>query len=173
VKVIYTLVEPDTKKIRYVGRTGDNINHRARLHWVYRYKGSRPIHLWLQTLDAPPPIEVLQEVEDHEWIAAEKYWINLLAQVPTVDLLNVAGHLGRTYTMLPKSAETRAKMSAARKGRPAPWAHGHPTISDETVEAIRRSSATYYELVKQFNVSLGTVSAIKNRRGRFSQGTVE
>jgi hypothetical protein len=145
VKTIYALVEPDTRKIRYVGRTGDKLEHRARLHWVHRNRNDQPVRLWLRTLDVPPPIEILQEVEDHEWIEAERYWIHLLTQVPTVDLLNL------------NSRELKKIKGDSRK------------ITDDQIMLIRNAQGTYRSIGHKLGVSHVTVFNIKHRIGRFAE----
>lgn len=145
VKEIYTLLEPETRKIRYVG-LARSAKERVKSHWRQRNSTYRsPVKEWLCSLSAPPPYEILQVVEDEVGIQAEEYWTTLLRQIDTVDLLNrrdgyrhhpenrakiseaSKGHhvslemrekLSQALTGKHPSEETRRRMSAGRKGRP-------------------------------------------------------
>ena len=74
---IYTLIDPITKEIRYVGKS-DNpkerlIEHIRKNKYIKTYK-----NIWIQSLtkkDLKPILEVVDTVDKTEWSEKEKYWI--------------------------------------------------------------------------------------------------
>jgi hypothetical protein len=124
VAVIYALLD-DGKPV-YVGQTTRHPVCRAWEHWSdahYRkapakgYKGFRDnfeLRAWLRELSEAPTVYVLEEVEDGIRFKAERYYINLLNEIPGITLLNFppSDQTGYRHT-----DETRTKMSASRKGK--------------------------------------------------------
>lgn len=132
---IYTLNDPRTGEVRYVGMT-----HRAaRLYeHVYRPKRERThVACWIKSLsDAGlrPSMVVLEEGVGPSWAERERYWISEMRRL-SVRLTNLTdggeGTLGwspseefrracgvrskRVHTGLKRSPEARARMSAAQK----------------------------------------------------------
>lgn len=159
-KTIYALVHDRT--IRYVGCTGD-VKTRTRLHWSCRFSKNTQVAVWLRTLKEPPTCHVLQEVGDDVAYDAETYWIELLRQVPSVKLLNVSSRRGgqgrsRGYT---HTAETRAKVSAARRGRGYSRTPGHAKLSDEQVRAIRTDTRPRREIATEYEVTVSLIGKIQ------------
>ena len=87
-KSVYALLDQDDA-IRYIGCTGLDIGERSRLHWCAKNKKTSPVAVWLRTLNGPPATYLFQRVNDLTGFSAEAYWINLLKQIPGVNLLNV------------------------------------------------------------------------------------
>lgn len=108
---VYALLGPD-RRPRYVG-VSVSARQRAKTHWQQQKRRVTPLASWLRTLTDPPGIWVIQIVPSAQARAAEAYWIKLLRQIPGVDLLNVE----HTDKRPPMSAETRAKIGAANRGR--------------------------------------------------------
>lgn len=77
--IIYTLAHPITKEIRYVGKT-KNFNKRRYCHNNINYQKSHKTHLasWLKNIlndNLKPIMEIIDIVEDSEWVFTEIYWI--------------------------------------------------------------------------------------------------
>lgn len=112
---IYTLADPRTNLIRYVGKT-DAPASRAKSH----LRRDRSIKAkWIQSLVSAgvhPVLEILDEVPFEEWMLWEQYWITVMRGWG-FDLVNGDnGGLGH-YRL---SAEIVAKISKTLKGRPIP-----------------------------------------------------
>jgi hypothetical protein len=77
---IYTLSDPETGKIRYVGKTIETLNSRLAKHICDSKRRSGKYHTinWINTVlerGLKPKIELLDEVTDSEWKFWEKYWV--------------------------------------------------------------------------------------------------
>ena len=73
---IYTLKDPITEQIRYVGKTKYSLNDRLAKHLITYEKNHRAN--WIRNLlkrNLKPIIELLDEVEEENWQFWEKYWI--------------------------------------------------------------------------------------------------
>lgn len=165
--VIYVILEPETRRVRYVGSSTLNVRERMRLHWSQREQKKTPLANWLKTLSEPPDYEILQEVcKESRW-NAEEYWTNLLRQVPSVNLLNL--HTASKHDGYPRTEETRKKISIALKGRPKtkPTARGErigsAKLTEDQVRAIRKAVGSVRAIGREFGVSAETVSNIKRR----------
>jgi hypothetical protein len=76
---VYTLADPRTDEIRYVGKT---VNLKNRYADHLRCNGTLHVHNWikqLRNLELKPKIEVLEECNS-DWQLAEIYWIEQLRQ---------------------------------------------------------------------------------------------
>jgi hypothetical protein len=88
---IYALIDPDTGKVRYVGKS-DNPKKRLDRH-IAGYE-PRPTHksIWIRSLlslQKKPRIIILEEVESDEWQTAERKWIKFYKE-QGVGLTNTA-----------------------------------------------------------------------------------
>lgn len=77
---IYTLSDPKTLEIRYVGKTEKTLKERLNYHiWdIKRTKNKHKIN-WLNSLikkNLKPEIRLIEEVPFNEWKFWEKYWIS-------------------------------------------------------------------------------------------------
>lgn len=121
--VIYALLHEG--KPVYVGQTVRHPVCRAWEHWSdahYRkprkdYKKFREnpeMISWLRGLSDAPTVHVLEEVDDHLRFKAERYYINLLSEIPGIRLFNFppSDQTGYKHT-----DETRARMSQLASGR--------------------------------------------------------
>lgn len=110
---IYSLSDPTTGAIRYVGKT-DDPEYRQRTHLR---KGITIKSKWVQHLlskGVTPVLEVLDEVPHAEWMFWEQHWIQVVRGWG-FDLVNGDnGGLGH-YRL---TREVAAKISATLKGRP-------------------------------------------------------
>jgi group I intron endonuclease len=127
---IYTLTDPRTGFVRYVGKA-DNLKARYNRH--LKAKGISHRTCWIKRLQAEgmrPRLEILEEVPQVSWQDAERFWISYLKFLGfqltnltdggegVVDSLGLAAKKisramkGRKFTV-----EHRAKLSAAKLGR--------------------------------------------------------
>jgi hypothetical protein len=130
---IYSLTDPRTGNVRYVGKTEKTLERRVHEHLLEAKRGYRHSYRlhWLQELVAlslRPTVAIL-EAGTGDWQAAERKWISLLRKTGS-DLVNGTdggdglsnpGAEIRTKISLASrgrhhSAETRAKISSARLG---------------------------------------------------------
>jgi hypothetical protein len=111
---IYGLIDPFTFKVRYIGKTINlkqrfdrQMNERSnthRCHWIQslRRKGKKPTQVVLQELN-----------DDEDWQAAEIKWISISKKYGWPLVNGTGGGDG----VINLSAESRAKITAAWKGR--------------------------------------------------------
>jgi predicted GIY-YIG superfamily endonuclease len=110
---IYVLEDPTG--IRYVGITSRTLAKRLACHIWEAARGDRYVHRWLRGLPDAPTIRAIEAHPDRASASlAERRWIRRLRK-HGVRLTNTAP--GGEGNSGPKSAETRAKMAAAARGR--------------------------------------------------------
>jgi hypothetical protein len=130
-----------------------------------------PVAEWLRTLAEPPECQILQTVSKEQGPAAEKYWIELLSQVPCVDLLNI--HYGpvpgRSHIV---SEETRAKMrgrgvserNVFSRGESRGELNWNAKLSDDDIRVIKASKDSQTTLARRYGVTQPAISYIRNNR---------
>lgn len=111
---IYTLSDPRTKVIRYVGKT-NNPQVRFSMHMCEKRNTHK--NNWirqLKSLGLKPVMEIIETIDctADEWADRERFWIAHFRQMglPLTNL-DSGGNSGRAL-----SEETKAKISAAHKG---------------------------------------------------------
>ncbi len=116
--LIYILIDPSSKEVRYVGKTEKSkIGRRLQNHShdkIVSHKSN-----WIQKLKRGgklPKIEVVEEIESGDWGEAERWWISYLRSLGC-RLTNADDGGSGGY---PRSDATRKKLSDALKGRPVP-----------------------------------------------------
>jgi hypothetical protein len=118
--VIYTLEDPRVDGVRYVGITHEEPAKRLAKH-LYLARLGKTYHMsnWIRKLVADgvqPTLKVIHSGKGPGWGAVERWWIQWHRE-RGCQLVNSTeggeGALGHTV-----SAEARAKMSAARLGKP-------------------------------------------------------
>lgn len=126
--VIYTLTDPRTGRVRYVGQALD-VRERFRRHLRIR-DGSHRAN-WITLLasnGAQPILSVVQEVSLEEKDDAERAWIAKL-RAEGADLVNSTdggeGRVGWKHSL-----DSRVKMSVGHRGKPS-WNKGR-TFSAES-----------------------------------------
>ena len=114
--IIYTLEDPRTGQVRYVGKTGGDLMGRLKGHLEDRSE-THKIH-WIRQLAAiglKPTIDVIETMfnpSEIEWQEAERFWISSL-RFCGCKLTNLAaGGEGGSHCL-----ESREKMSAWQRGR--------------------------------------------------------
>lgn len=79
--LIYTLSDPITKEIRYVGKTKSPLKVRYNSHIAKSKRKETHTHCWIQSLikqKLKPLCEVLEECDQDTWENSEIYWISQL-----------------------------------------------------------------------------------------------
>lgn len=77
--IIYTLTDPFTNNIRYIGKTVRSLNQRLSEHIKYSINKSTYKDCWIYNLDCKgikPVIEELDIVDEKDWQFWEQYWIS-------------------------------------------------------------------------------------------------
>lgn len=85
---IYTLTDPDTNQVRYVGKSNNPVKRYYR-HYCYNETKTHKNH-WINKLireNKKPILHVIDEVPITEWVFWETYWINQF-KVWGFDLVN-------------------------------------------------------------------------------------
>jgi len=122
---IYALLDPRTMAVRYIGKS-DDPNRRLYDHITHTRESNRKAN-WIKSLaknGIQPVVEIIDEVQRSEWQAAEAAYIIFFKEEGCVLVNGTPGGEGsgsgkdNPQFGKPPSAETRAKMSAARKGKP-------------------------------------------------------
>ncbi|HKR01468.1 MAG TPA: GIY-YIG nuclease family protein [Pyrinomonadaceae bacterium] len=125
---IYALIDPRDGKIRYVGKAKD-LKRRIWNHTVpSKLSGTCHRQNWLRQLRSEklkPAVQILETLpENSDWTQVERKWIREL-RAKGFDLVNTTegGEGGATMTGRKRiiSAETRARISASRKGICPKW----------------------------------------------------
>lgn len=120
-RVVYTLSDPHTGAIRYVGKTCRGLKQRLKDHLLPKnLKARTHKNCWLKALaarGAKPVIEIV-EVAGDGVDEAERFWISQFRALG-FDLTNATdGGEGTTgLKRLPRTEAHRARLSAALKGR--------------------------------------------------------
>lgn len=120
---IYGLIDPNTKEIRYVGKT-INPSNRAQQHLKFRkYYAHTYKARWVDSLrriGLQPKFVILEEVDLADAILREQYWIDYYRSIIGKRLTNSAsGGQGPRNPIIGRSLseETRRKISLANLGR--------------------------------------------------------
>lgn len=90
---IYALLDPATRRPRYIGHSRD-VQARVKTHWWNRNKGSRVVtnprfYGWLRSLDGPPECRVLAVVPWERRFQLERLFTERARQAVGADLLNI------------------------------------------------------------------------------------
>ena len=151
---IYALLDPVTRKPRYVGHSQD-VERRVRYHWHDRMKetsskGNPEFCAWLRALTSPPEYHIFESVPFCDRIKAERYYTDLLGQIPGISLLNINSGSTKPPELMAKvsasisaakkgwnpSPETRTRMSAGQKARFTRTPQFNPSQDDPFVSLI-------------------------------------
>lgn len=166
---IYTLSDPRSLGIRYVGKT-DNLRRRFNSHMSYA--GSTHIARWIQSLKKiglKPIMKVLETIYDPEelyWQQCERLWIKVLRETGC-DLTNLdsGGNSGKKA-----SPETRAKQSTAAKGKViSPETRAKLAITGRNISAESRAKIS--KSLRNRSPELREQAAIKMRGQKRSEET--
>jgi len=146
---IYALGDPRNRAVRYVGWAG-NPFQRHRGHIATARRTRKPRHYstrWIKQLladDLLPTVTILESGVGNGWADAERRWIaHYRTQGARLTNMTDGGEGMRGYRF---SAESRAKMAAAKKGRrQTPEAieatHAHLRGRKRPIEVVQRALA--------------------------------
>lgn len=158
---IYVLKRPDTKEVRYVGKTIQKLKKRLSGHITKaKYSRSTYVSCWIYNLlinNKRPLIELVEETEN--WIEREKYWITKYNNLCNHSIGGESGTLGYIPTQ-----SHRDKIANKLKGRKRPKevrdkiskSHINKKLSNSTKEKLRK-------------INLGKKYSIKSRIKRGSK----
>jgi group I intron endonuclease len=147
--VIYTLTDPTTGEIRYVGKTKSSLTYRLSQHIHDSLNNGTGTHkkAWIKGLilkGVTPTIEILDVVQPKMcWKELEQYWISQL-KAWGYSLVNMtAGGDGNQQQVM--SEESKLKRSQSLKGRKRPehivakikQAHLGKKLSEDTKQKLR------------------------------------
>lgn len=112
---IYVLINPETNKTHYVGRSVNPAGrYRVHIHLSRRSKRKNKKDAWICSLlnkGIKPQMKIIEEVINDKAIEREKFWIKELRK--TCDLKNARDYIENNYLF---SEESRKKMSESAKG---------------------------------------------------------
>lgn len=139
---IYILIDPQSKQIRYVGKTTD-VNRRLRRHITERFLHDSYKDRWIRKLidnDFSPEIEIIDKVDKVEWAYWEKFYISYFKYIGC-ELTN--GTLGGDEPPSTKgkkhTIESKLKMSKTKKGKPIPWLNNGGERTEEHKKNLSKS----------------------------------
>lgn len=152
---IYTLSDPETKEIRYVGKT-NNLKSRYNNHISHNIK----THCcnWIKSLkkrNLLPIMEVIEKANDDNWVEREQFWISQFNNL-TNQTIGGEGLCG-----IKASDETKELMSKNRIGKFT------NKLSEEDVLEIRKLLLEGYStsnLAKKYNVSKSAIQHIRENK---------
>jgi hypothetical protein len=153
--IIYALIDPRTKEIRYVGKSCYGLG-RPRRHAINARSEPTRKAAWILELLAVGlmyEIRVLEHCRSHDDVAdAEERWIFTGNRLRWPLTNQAPSHMGKRK----HSAETRAKMSASARGKPKPHLLGKPRPDLTEINRRGKSKETIAKI---------TASLIGNKRG--------
>ncbi len=116
--IIYVLIDPRTKEVRYVGVTTRKLNWRLNEHISRAQKGGKLYRdNWIRQVlaDGHRPKLLPLETVGTDWVQAEQYWISFYREAGArLTNLSAGGEGSTGYVPTP---ELRAKWSAMRRGK--------------------------------------------------------
>lgn len=136
---IYCLLDPNTGKCRYVGKT-NNIAERYRNHLRESKKKNLYKHNWIQQLlnqSKKPVLQILEECDETGWADKEKWWIRYFKKnkQPLTNLTE-GGDGVVLFRKRDVSEETKKKISNTLMGH---------SVSEETRQKMSINTKTWIE----------------------------
>ena len=171
---IYILKHPDTKEIRYVGKTVQQLKYRLATHisrskkYKYAY-----VNCWIYSLlqeDKKPIIELIEEIEDSLWEEREIYWIQYYSSRTRLTNFQLGGGhsnvgkelreehkkaISESLKGKPRDEETKRKISESHKGK---------VLSESTKQKLREIN---------LNKSISQETKIKMSKGGVEQYSLD
>lgn len=155
---IYGLLEPDTGKLRYIGKANDP-HKRLRQH--LRRKGKTHRAYWIESLTARglvPELQLLLEVAKPEWEFWERDMIQTFREAGCKLVNGTAGGDGTEGHQ--HSARAKEKISKARIGKPAyNRGHSHSAQTKEKISKALIGKPAYNRGCPQSNETRAKLSA--------------
>ena len=172
---IYTLIDPITAEIRYIGKTLVSLNRRLTRHIYDALHGGSDfaVSRWIRKLatsEQKPVIQWFETATDETWQDSEQYWI-AYGRTHEWNLLNLTdGGEGMPGAKL--SEETKHILRLQKQGEKSVTAK----LTDEIVLAIREAyhnGARQTHLAQQYGVTAGTIGDIvRGRRWKHLGGHI-
>lgn len=155
---IYSLNDPDTLEIKYVGKTVQKLEKRLSGH-ITKAKYNRTTHCscWIYNLlikNKRPKIQLIEECLENIWIEREQYWIKYYKDIIyNHSVGGESGGLGYTCTV-----EHKSKISKSLTGRKR---------SIEECIAISNGSkgkiVSTYTKEKLRNINIGKIQSLETK----------
>jgi NUMOD3 motif len=119
---IYSLSDPDTGEVRYIGKTILKPSSRLKCHInAAKNGGNNYVHRWIRTLSKPPQMTIICDAPESNLNNLEIYWIATMKSAGA-RLTNLTrggdGPIGYRH-----SAEALARISASGRGKPKSAEH--------------------------------------------------
>jgi group I intron endonuclease len=161
---IYTLSDPITLEIRYIGKTVQSLERRLDGHIMSSIRNREKSHKcnWIKHLykkDLSPIIELLDEIDENNWEFTEQYWIAQFKAWNFI-LLNMTdggtGNKNQIYT-----EERRQKMKEKLKG------FRHTEESKRKMSELRKGvklTESAKEKIRNFNLGKKQSEETKAKR---------
>ena len=164
---IYGLCDPRTGTLRYVGKSNNPVKRLERHLREARTLRSCHRHDWLASLltaGVKPVISILEECAAPKWAEREQFWI-AFHRAAGCDLVNNSdgGEGNEGYAFSP---ESRARMSAARKGKPKPEGFGAKISAANAGQALTPEQAERQRKAQRAKV------ITPEHRARMTQGHI-
>lgn len=114
---IYTLADPISGEVKYVGKTIRPLKRRLSEHMYSTKRHNYKLTSWIKSLNSEPIIELVDEVEFENWQFWEKHYISLFKSFG-FNLKNISegGEIDNTGKKF--SIESKLRMSQSRKNNP-------------------------------------------------------
>jgi hypothetical protein len=113
---IYSLTDPDTGEVRYVGKA-NNAEKRIATHMRDARRRNTPVYCWIRSLGGRlPVVSVLEEVPEQEWPEAERRWIASFREGGR--LLNLADGGDQPQPTAAQRADSARAAASARQSSP-------------------------------------------------------
>lgn len=159
---IYTLSDPDTEEIRYIGKTKNSLLYRLQQHVYEAFRHKSHKASWVKSLlkqDKMPIIELLDSTSEN-WQELEVYWIS---QFKTwgFNLVNMTdGGDGNNNQVM--TEETKKKISETLKGRKRP-----EDVIKKISESHKGKKLTKSTRQKLKNINLGKIQSEATKAKRY------
>ena len=166
---IYTLSDPESSQIRYVGKS---IDPKRRLQNHLCCKDNTYVNHWIKKLrskELRPIMNIIENCSTDNWNEYEIKWISYYKNIG----LDLCNHTigGEGYVGAVRSKEVRERISKAMKGKPKPIGFKPFTtkLSIELAREIKFLLTTkmikeVFELVKDKGVSFSQINEIRSGR---------
>jgi len=164
---IYSLIDPRTGEVRYVGKTTDP-DVRLRRHVCE--KGDTARHKWLaelHSLEIKPEMQIVETVSGESWKTKERFWIAHYRAQGCALVNSTSG--GQGAPGISPSAKTRELLSDALKRA---WCENPRSISPEHFEALvagRRATPQSPETREKIRQAIQGIKRSDETREKISQ----